>query len=247
MLESILKPRLAHSSPKLCQLVVEQMGDIFPEIRQKEKDVMDILNEEEQAFALSLDRGEAMFNKYAQTCLSNGSTDLSGAYVWRLYDTYGFPVDLTKLMAEEQGLSINDEEVLIAQEKAREASKSVKKGASDLVTLDVHDLAALEKMDEVLQTDDSAKYVKGVLSSTIKAIYYGKQFLKKTSDIPDGEQFGLLLDKTNFYAESGGQEFDTGRLVLDDVAEVEVKNTQSYGGYVLHTGYLKYWVLFRGR
>jgi len=225
---------------KIVPTVVEQLGDIFPEIRKKEKEVKEILDEEEQAFSLTLDRGEAMFNKYAQGCRSKSSKDLPGAYVWRLYDTYGFPVDLTKLMAEEQGLIINDEEVSAAQEKAREASKGQNKGASDLVTLDVHDIAALEKAQDVPKTDEAAKYNKGVIKSTIKALYHGRKFLKSTSEVPEGAQFGVLLDKTNFYAESGGQEFDTGRLVVDDVAEVDVRNVQSYGGYVLHTGFIKY-------
>ena len=225
---------------KILPTVIEQLEDIFPEIRKKEKDVKEILDEEEQAFALTLDRGEAMFNKYAQSCRSKSSKDLPGAYVWRLYDTYGFPVDLTKLMAEEQGLIINDEEVSVAQEKAREASKGQNKGTSDLVKLDVHDLAALEKMQDVPKTDEAAKYNKGVIKSTIKALYHDRKFLKSTSEVPEGAQFGVLLDKTNFYAESGGQEFDTGRLVVDDVAEVDVTNVQSYGGYVLHTGFIKY-------
>ena len=232
---------------KIVPTVIEQLGNVYPEIRKKEKDVKEILDEEEQAFYLTLDRGEAMFNKYAQSCQSKSLKDLPGAYVWRLYDTYGFPVDLTKLMAEEQGLIINDEEVSAAQEKAREASKSQNKGASDLVMLDVHDIAALEKMHDVPKTDETAKYNKGVIKSTIMALYHHEQkFLKSTSEVPEGSQFGVLLDKTNFYAQSGGQEFDTGRLVIDDVAEVDVRTVQSYGGYVLHTGFIKYGFLSVG-
>ena len=225
---------------KMVPTVVEQFGDIFPEVRKKEQDVKEILDEEEKAFALSLDRGEAMFNKYARSCRSKGSKVLPGAYVWRLYDTYGFPVDLTKLMAEEQGLIINDEEVLVAQDMARRASKGAKKGVSDLVTFDLHDIAALEKMDDVPRTDDAAKYQRGVINATIKAIFHGKKFLKDTSEVPEGEQFGVLLNKTNFYAESGGQEFDIGRLVIDNCAQLDVHNVQCYKGYVLHTGYLQY-------
>jgi alanyl-tRNA synthetase len=125
-----------------------------------------------------------------------------------LYDTYGFPVDLTKLMAEEQGLNIDEDEVSIAQEKARAASKGDKKSSSDLVTLDVHDLATLEKMSRVEKTDDMAKYKKGSIKSTIKALFYGKNFVKSTSEVPDGEQLGVLVDKTNFYSEAGGQTFE---------------------------------------
>ncbi|KAJ5790843.1 alanyl-tRNA synthetase [Penicillium psychrosexuale] len=228
---------------KIVPTVVEQIGDIFPEVRRNEQTVKEILNEEEEAFALTLDRGEAMFGKYAQKCHESGSKDLPGAYVWRLYDTYGFPVDLTKLMAEEQGLNIDEDEVSAAQEMAREASKGEKKSASDLVTLDVHDLAALENIVGMCKTDDVAKYRKGSIQSTIKALYYGKTFVTSTSDVPNGAQFGVLLDKTNFYAEAGGQIFDTGRLVIDDVAEIDVRNVQSYGAYVLHTGYMKYGIL----
>lgn len=98
-------------------------------------------------------------------------------------------------------------------------------------------------MDSVHATDDMAKYTKGSIESTVKALYYKKAFLKSTSEVPNGAQFSVVLDKTNFYAEAGGQGFDTGRLIIDNVAEVKVSNVQSYGGYVLHTGYLKYGAL----
>ena len=81
---------------------------------------------------------------------------------------------------------------------------------------------------------------KGASSATIKAFVQGKKFLKTTSEIPDGEQFGVLPDKTNFYTEADGQEFDVGRLVIDDFAELDVNNVQSCKGRVLHTGFLKY-------
>ncbi|KAG9813807.1 alanyl-tRNA synthetase, partial [Aureobasidium melanogenum] len=96
---------------KIVPTLVAQMGDMFPEIKKKEQDVKEILNEEELSFAKTLDRGEAMFEKYAQQCKDNNTKSLSGSDVWRLYDTYGFPVDLTQLMAEERGLTINEEEV----------------------------------------------------------------------------------------------------------------------------------------
>jgi alanyl-tRNA synthetase len=225
---------------KIVPTLVEQMGDMFPEIRKKENDVKEILDEEEKSFAKSLDRGETMFEKYAQACKLRDSKDIPGTDVWRLYDTYGFPVDLTKLMAEERGLNINDKEVEEAQEKAREASKGAKKGGTDLVKLDVHDIAALENMKDVLKTDDNAKFGRDNIIGTIKAIYWNKKFVQSTSEIPEGEQLGLILDKTCFYAEQGGQEYDTGKIVIDDVAELDVQNVQVYAGYVLHTGYMKY-------
>ncbi|KAF2707526.1 hypothetical protein K504DRAFT_458027 [Pleomassaria siparia CBS 279.74] len=225
---------------KIVPSLVEQMGTMFPEIKKKETEIKEYLNEEEISFAKSLDRGEHMFEKYANKAKKAGTNDLAGDDVWRLYDTYGFPVDLTKLMAEERGLNINDKEVEEAQERAREASKGDKKTAAALVKLDVHDLGALEGMTEVPKTDDTAKYGRENITSTIKAIYHGKKFHQSTKDVPEGEQFGVLLDKTNFYAEQGGQEYDTGRLLVDGEAEIQIDNVQVYGGYVLHTGFMKY-------
>ncbi|KAK0260050.1 Alanine--tRNA ligase [Friedmanniomyces endolithicus] len=221
--------------------LVEQMGDMFPEIKAKQADVKEILNEEELSFAKTLDRGEAMFEKMAQKAKGQGSKGkLGGADVWRLYDTYGFPVDLTKIMAEERGLAIDDEEVAKAQEKAREASKGEKKAAGDLLKLDVHDISALEKMEGVPKTDDSPKFGRENVHGVVKAIYHGGKFPESTKEIPEGEQIGLILDRTNFYAEQGGQEYDTGRILIDDGPELDVQNVQVYAGYVMHTGHMKY-------
>ena len=84
---------------------------------------------------------------------------------------------------------------------------------------------------------------KGDIQSNIKAIYHNKEFVNTTEGIPADAQVGVLLDKTNFYAEQGGQDHDTGRILIDGEAELEVTNVQSYGGYVLHTGYMKYGAL----
>lgn len=235
-----LNSEIGNFFSRIVPTLVDQMSDMFPEIKKKQSDVIEILNEEELSFAKTLDRGEAMFEKYAQQCKLKDSKDLAGADVWRLYDTYGFPTDLTKLMAEERGLRINDAEVEVAQEKAREASKGEKKALADVVKLDVHDLGNLEKMDEVPKTDDSSKFGRKNITASIKAIYYSKKFVSSTKDIPEGEQLGLLVDKTNFYAEQGGQDCDVGKILIDDVAEVDVQNVQVYAGYVLHTGYMKY-------
>ena len=220
--------------------LVEQMGDMFPEIKKKEEDVKEILDEEELSFAKTLDRGERQFEHYAQQSKERGLKSLHGADVWRLYDTFGFPVDLTRLMAEERGLSIDDNEFEAARLKAREASKGEKKAASDLVKLDVHDLGILEVMPTVTKTDDNAKFGRENITSKIQAIYHAKKFVDDTNSIPEGDQIGLILDKTNFYAEQGGQEYDTGKIVIDGQAELDVENVQVYAGYVLHTGYMKY-------
>ena len=107
-----------------------------------------------------------MFEQYATAAREAGAKELNGKDVWRLYDTYGFPVDLTLLMAEELGLGVNKGEFEAAQAASREASKaSLKTGAKDVVKLDVHDIAALEKDTGVLKTDDSAKFGKSLTSN----------------------------------------------------------------------------------
>lgn len=79
-----------------------------------------------------------------------------------------------------------------------------------------------------------------MVQAKIKAIYYNKSFLSNTQDIPREARFGLLLDRTNFYAESGGQEYDTGKIMIGMEAAFEVEDVQVFNGYVLHIGHLKY-------
>ncbi|KAJ7671116.1 hypothetical protein B0H14DRAFT_3121695 [Mycena olivaceomarginata] len=103
-----------------------------------------------------------------------------------------------------------------------------RKGTTDIVKLDIHDIASLEKNALVPKTDDSAKFALGNTTATIKSVFHNKTFVESAADIPDNTSFGLILVKTSFYAESSGQEYDTG------------VNVQIYNGYVLHVGHLKY-------
>lgn len=126
----------------------------------KADEVKAILDEEEAAFAKTLDRGEKLFGTYLTKAKEAGVKQMSGADVWRLYDTYGFPVDLTRIMAEENGLTVDEKEFEAAQEAAKEMSRKARSGNADqdVVALDVHDLAALDKNPDVPNTDDSFKY-----------------------------------------------------------------------------------------
>ncbi|KAI9570376.1 tRNA synthetases class II (A)-domain-containing protein [Boletus coccyginus] len=197
----------------LVPVVIEQMGDVFPELQKKQDAIKEILDEEEESFSRTLDRGEKLFDQYAMRAKEAGSNELNGADVWRLYDTFG----------------------------SKEASKGTfKRDKVDSVKLDVHDLAALEKNDAIPKTDDLPKYQLGNVTATVKGIYYNREFLVSTTNIPDGANFGILLDRTSFYAEAGGQEYDTGNIVIDGACDFEVANVQVYSGYVLHTGHLKY-------
>ncbi|EDN04006.1 hypothetical protein HCAG_01871 [Histoplasma mississippiense (nom. inval.)] len=223
---------------KIVPTLVDQMGDMFPEIRRKQTDVMEILDEEEISFAKTLDRGERLFEEYALQAKQKGFGKLHGADVWRLYDTFGFPVDLTRLMAEERGLTIDNAEFEEARLKAKEASKGQGKRTADVVKLTVHDLGLLETMEDVPKTNEDAKFGRGNITSQIKAIYYNKNFVDSTKHIPQGEQFGIILDRTNFYAEQGGQENDTGKIIIDGKAELAVEDVQVLGDGIEHNGSL---------
>ncbi|CAN3354615.1 alanine--tRNA ligase [Diutina catenulata] len=220
---------------QLVDVVIAENKQIFPEIEKNAADLKEILNEEEVSFSKTLERGEKLFEQYAIVASKTPEQTLSGKDVWRLYDTYGFPVDLTRLMAEEAGLSIDEQGFEVAKEEAKEASKGHgSKSGEALVKLDVHALSELDGK-ATPKTDDSAKYGADNTKSKIVALYNGSEFV---DTISGDAQFGILLDKTPFYAEQGGQEYDTGAIVIDGKSEFAVANVQVYGGYVLHTGRL---------
>ncbi|KAK3945436.1 alanine--tRNA ligase [Diplogelasinospora grovesii] len=231
---------------KILPALMEQMGGQFPELKKKQDDIKEILDEEEVAFAQTLDRGEKQFEKYAAIAIREGEKKLSGADVWRLYDTFGFPEDLTKLMAEERGLTIDEAEVEVAREKAREASKAVKEAVQTFPKLNVHQIAELETSIKIPRPDSEPKYVKGDCKGKVQLIFTGNEFRKTSKELPPKTPLGLLLDRTNFYAESGGQVADTGRIMIDGVAEFKVLDVQEYGGYIVHNGYLEYGELTAG-
>lgn len=231
---------------KILPALVDQVGSQFPDLVKKQQDISEILNEEEDAFSRTLDRGEAQFEKYAAKASKDGVKKLDGDVVWRLYDTFGFPVDLTKLMAEERGLDIDEAEVEAARQKAKEASKAVKDSVQTFTKLNVHQIADLEQKHKLPRTEDEAKYVKGDSKGKVQIIFDGKDFTTSTKDIASNTAIGILLDKTNFYAESGGQVADTGRIVIDDVAEFKVMDVQNFGGFILHNGYIDYGILSAG-
>ncbi|KAI9338147.1 tRNA synthetases class II (A)-domain-containing protein [Obelidium mucronatum] len=213
----------------LVDTVVAEMGDAFPEIRRKVVDLKQILNEEEQSFAKTLDRGEKLFEGCIQTAKDRGT---------KLYDTYGFPVDLTRLMAEEIGFTVDEEQFLAEQLKAKEKSKGGKVGdKGENVGLDVVAIGKLEENPDVPPTDDSAKYDKKTIKATVKAIYKAPEFVKDIARKDFSGNFGIVLDKTNFYAEQGGQQYDTGILKIGK-SEFVVEDVQVYGSYILHIGSL---------
>lgn len=222
----------------LVDVVVENFGDAFPELRKAPHVVKEVLKEEETQFRKTLDRGLVQFAKFAKTSTQN---QISGPDAWRLYDTYGFPIDLVKIMAEEQGMSVDERGYLQCQEAAREQSRAANKSLNDanLVQIDVHLAAELETKWKIPPTDDTPKYTQPLYGNAkIVAFVVGGELKGEASHSND--LIGIILDSTNLYAEEGGQLYDTGSITIDGQCEFRVDSVKAAGGYILHVGQLKY-------
>ena len=227
----------------LVHVVVDILGEAFPEITHDPQMVIDIINEEEEQFLKTLSRGQRIMTRCIKS-LPEGSTVFPGDTCWLLYDTYGFPSDLTKLMAEEKGLAVDFEQFEVSKAAAKLRSQAIGEGSAEKITLDVHALTDLQEK-KFPPTNDSLKYnykssedgtyTFEKATGTIVAIRVGKEFVQK---VTSGEECGIMLDATSFYAEQGGQIFDVGFMVKvgDEQTEFTVKNCQVQGGYVLHVG-----------
>jgi len=236
----------------LVDVVVQLLGDAFPEVRKDPQYVKDVINEEESQFLKTLTRGQKLLEKTISK-LENGTTVIPGDVAWRLYDTYGFPFDLTQLMCEESGLTIDSAGYEAARQLSQAKSQTANQANQEDIMLDVHSIDEL-KSKLFAPTNDAPKYDYAFDSTgsnyalrpckaTIKAIRRSKQFVDKVSV---GEECGLLLDQTSFYAEQGGQIFDEGFITKsenpeqdgDEQFEFIVSNVQVRGGYILHIGSL---------
>ncbi|XP_033225687.1 alanine--tRNA ligase, cytoplasmic [Belonocnema kinseyi] len=239
----------------LVNVVVSILGDVFPEVKKDPDSIISIINEEETQFLKTLTRGRNLLNRTIGKLES--CKVVPGEVAWRLYDTYGFPVDLTQLMAEEKGLEVDMQGYEEAKKLAQIASQGKTGEIDDRVNLDIHAITELQEKG-IKPTNDSpkykyivnspdkkAEYVFSSCTSTVIALRRGKQFVKEVSS---GEEVGILLDQTSFYAEQGGQIYDEGFLVKvgDEDTEVRVKNVQVRGGYVLHIGTVGEGVLKEG-
>ncbi|KAB0798281.1 hypothetical protein PPYR_09274 [Photinus pyralis] len=228
----------------LVHTVVAILGDVFPEVRKDPQSVIDMINEEEEQFLKTLSRGRNLLNR---TINKLGDCKmLPGDLAWRLYDTYGFPVDLTQLMAEERQLTIDMASYEEAKKQAQLISQGRGAGVEDTINLDVHAIMELQNQG-IPPTDDSFKY--GYTASDdlnceysfeacqgkIIALRFNKQFV---NEVTSGQECAVLLDKTCFYAEQGGQIYDEGFMVKvgDEEVEFAIKNVQVRGGYVIHIG-----------
>jgi alanyl-tRNA synthetase len=203
---------------KLVQPLADEMGDAYPELKAKAEMVSNILLKEEQRFAETLEQGMKLLQDGTKSLKNNLIT---GETAFKLYDTYGFPVDLTADYAREHNLTVDfdgfEKAMDVQRERAR-SSSSFAAGQSELPDLKL----STEFIGyEVLQAD-----------ATIQAIY--KEGVEQES-INDGENAYLVLDKTPFYAESGGQVGDHGIIETGNAA-FEVSDVQKRGQAYFHLG-----------
>lgn len=216
--------------------MVETFGEFYPELIQNQANVIEIVQEEEQAFSSMLERGI----KYFEEEINDGkSKQVTGDKAFFLYDTLGFPIDLTELMATEAGMSVDmngfDAEMEGQKQRSREARLAAKGLVGQRLELIAEQTAWLA--DEGIKvTDDSYKYDwDKEVDSSIKAIFTSDGFLDSGEVAKEGDTVGLVLDKTSFYAEAGGQDTDLGTISFEG-GELFVNDVQTYGGYILHSG-----------
>jgi alanyl-tRNA synthetase len=216
---------------KLVKVVVDTMKDAFPEIAEGYNTVIEIVKEEESAFEKTIHRGLEMFKQAAAR--SKDTKVITGSDAFSLYDTYGYPVDLTQLMAEEQGYKVDMVAYEAEMNKAKERSREAHKANLGSMQLDADATSTLSKRG-VQPTDDSPKFLVQDTTGTIKALYTEKK--EFVDEVKAGDALvGIVLDRTNFYAEQGGQIYDIGVLSKDG-NKFEVENVQTYAGFVLHMG-----------
>lgn len=223
---------------KLAEVVAETLGDAFPEIRQRLPQVMEIIKREEKQFSRTLDRGTVWFSRVSKN-LKSGDT-LDGKTCFELFATYGFPVDLTQVMCEERGLKVDHEGFVCAMKEHQKLSEGGA-GRALIQQFTPEQLADLTNKYGVLPTDDKAKYDWNALTgegpdptAVVKAIYNGTEFASSVD--PDDGDLMIILDKTNFYAESGGQVGDTGFMSSKTGCEITINDTKRAGDFVLHAG-----------
>ena len=223
--------KLGMSDPFFYKLVlplVEEMGEAYPELAAARENVERVLKLEEERFAETLDQGMKILD--ADISNMKGKT-ISGETAFRLYDTYGFPIDLTADIARERNLSVDHAGFEVAMDEQRERARSASQFGVDYTqTIDVEADTEFTGYDHTEQ------------KCTITELFVDGE---SVDQINEGQKAIVILDSTPFYGESGGQVGDTGKLVTDQ-AMFLVEDTQKQGKTMLHIGSLDSGSLSKG-
>ena len=202
---------------KLVDTLVDQMGDAYPELPAQTELIKRVIKEEEESFLRTLENGIRLLDSFVKKAKENGKTTLSGEDAFVLYDTYGFPLDLTELILREQGMDIDqkgfDKEMKKQKDRARNA-------------------AAVETGDWIDVNPGEEKFV-GYDSTTANTRILRYRKVKQKGK----EYYQILLSETPFYAEMGGQVGDKGRLVSSDGEVTEIFDTKKENNVGVHLSY----------
>lgn len=199
---------------KLTPLIAEFFGDVFPEVRAQQEFISKVIQEEEASFLRTLDNGLKMMESIKSELNSKGLGIIPGKTAFELYDTYGFPLDLTSLIARENGFSVDEKGFSEEMEKQKTRSRA----ASEQETGDwvfVHE-------------DTGVEFIGYDFTETYSHIIKHRTITDKK-----GDRFQLVLERTPFYAESGGQVGDTGWLISDS-EKIRVIDTKKENDLIVH-------------
>ncbi|MBP7275488.1 MAG: alanine--tRNA ligase [Kiritimatiellae bacterium] len=213
--------------PDLLPVLIESMGAAYPELLKQRAQIERALAAEEESFAVTLDRGMALFEEVAAPLARSATRVFPGAQAFKLYDTYGFPLDLTRMMAAEQGLTLDEHEFARHMEEQRARARAARKGG-DAREADVcAALIARGARSEFVGYSrwDTEAEVLALISNGTEA-----------GELATGAEGAVLLKTTPFYGESGGQVGDRGFLRWEG-GEFEVLDTRKPAeGLILHRG-----------
>ncbi|KOX12053.1 alanine--tRNA ligase [Nocardiopsis sp. NRRL B-16309] len=215
---------------ELTDVSIDAMKDIYPDLLDKADVIHGVIDNEEKNFADTLRAGTALFGRAAERTRQAGGTQFSGSDAFQLHDTYGFPIDLTLEMAAEQGLSVDEasfRELMQRQKDTAKADAKAKKLGNADVSLYARLLEGAGRTEFLGYTDSAAESrVKGLVVGGVAA-----------PAARAGDKVEIVLDRTPFYGESGGQLADTGTLTVDGRGVVDVEDVQKpLPGLFVHRG-----------
>lgn len=215
---------------KLCETVIEGSKDGYPELEEKKEFIIKVISEEEDKFNKTIDQGLSILADMEAELAAKGEKVLSGADAFKLYDTYGFPIDLTKEILEEKNIFIDEEGFTKAMDeqrvKARNARKTTNYMGADATVYDEIDPAITSKFVGYDKLSNTSKVT--VLTTEEDVV----------EALSEGDKGTIIVDETAFYATMGGQEGDTG-IIKSSEGEFEVETTINLkGGKIGHVGKL---------
>nr|MCR4802527.1 alanine--tRNA ligase [Lachnospiraceae bacterium] len=215
---------------KLSNTVIEMSKDGYPELETTKDMIFNVLTEEENKFNKTIDQGLSILADMESEMAKNGEKTLSGKNAFTLYDTYGFPLDLTKEILEEKGISVDEDGFKAEMENQRVAARNARKTTNYM--------GADETVYQLIDANITTKFV-GYTdlthTSKITVLTTDKEIVQA---LADGDEGTILVDETPFYATMGGQQADVGFIKAGDNV-FEVKDTiKLQGGKVGHVGYV---------